>query len=127
MSYDYVKRTYGVNPVVGERVRHHLASYGLGTIQRENPSQRHYVMVKFDNGKAGPCHPTEMDYLGSAHVVDGEMAIVDDLLEKARIDLADRLSWGGPTISREAAEARTQALEDVRNALRDASLQRAGQ
>lgn len=24
----------------------------------------HYVMVKFDNGKSGPCHPTEMEYLG---------------------------------------------------------------
>lgn len=69
MAYEYVKRAYGVFPVVGERVRgiEGLARYGLGTIQRESRSQPHYVMVKFDNGKSGPCHPTEIEYLGASH------------------------------------------------------------
>jgi hypothetical protein len=64
MAYEYVKRAYGVNPVVGHRVRHHVAGYGIGTICRESKSKYHRVMVKFDNGRRGSCHPTEMDYLG---------------------------------------------------------------
>lgn len=71
MTYDYVRRVYGVNPVVGERVRHHVGGK-LGTITREDRSQGHYVQVRFD-GKmhALPCHPTEMDYLG-ALATEGE-------------------------------------------------------
>lgn len=66
MSYDYVRRTYSVEPVIGERIRHHVGGK-TGTISRENPSSAHYVMVKFDGQKhALPCHPTEMDYLGEA-------------------------------------------------------------
>lgn len=65
MTYDYVRRTYGVNPVVGERVRHHTGAKKLGTIAREKPSGANYIMVKFDGQSfALPCHPTEMDYLG---------------------------------------------------------------
>lgn len=63
MTYDYVKRAYGVNPVVGERVRHHITSRE-GIVARER-SPNHYVHVLFDGSKhALPCHPTEMDYLG---------------------------------------------------------------
>ena len=67
MSYDYVRRMYGVNPVVGERVRHtELRGAGaFGTIARERPSQGHHVMVRFDGrGHADPCHPTTLEYLG---------------------------------------------------------------
>lgn len=67
MSYDYVRQAYGVNPVVGERVRHHTRRAGKdGTIARER-SPNHYVHVLFDGEKhALPCHPTEMDYLGQS-------------------------------------------------------------
>jgi hypothetical protein len=61
--YDYVKRTYQVNPRVGGRVTH-LVTKRSGTIVREKPGQGHYVMVKFDGRKfSSPCHPTELDYL----------------------------------------------------------------
>lgn len=62
MSYDYVKRAYGVNPVVGMRVRHNEIDK-WGTIAREGRSAQHYVMVRFDGQKhASPCHPTSLDY-----------------------------------------------------------------
>ncbi|HLH92041.1 MAG TPA: hypothetical protein VKX28_26715 [Xanthobacteraceae bacterium] len=63
MSYDYVMRAYGVNPRVGERVRHKVTEQE-GTISRENRSQSHYVMVRFDGTSHPlPCHPTELEYL----------------------------------------------------------------
>jgi hypothetical protein len=65
MAYDYVKRTYGVNPVVGARVRHPemKGPRSFGTIARENPSQGHHVMVRFDGQNfASPSHPTALDY-----------------------------------------------------------------
>ena len=63
MSYDYVKRVYGVNPVVGQSVLHQVTQR-TGTIAPENRSMSHYVQVRFV-GKARPmpCHPTELDYL----------------------------------------------------------------
>jgi hypothetical protein len=61
-TYDYVKRTYQVNPRVGGRVMHQVTKRS-GTIAREKPSQGHYVMVKFDGRKfSSPRHPTELDY-----------------------------------------------------------------
>lgn len=64
IMYDYVKRAYGVNPIVGQRIRHHVKSVGMGTIAPERISQAHYVMVVLDGEKhSSPCHPTEMDYL----------------------------------------------------------------
>lgn len=62
MPYDYVKRTYSVSPQVGARVRH-LETGRCGAIMRENKSQSHYVMVRFDGQKHSlPCHPTALDY-----------------------------------------------------------------
>ena len=64
MAYDYVKRTYGVDPVVGARVRHTemKGPRSFGTIAREG-SAGHHVMVTFDgHGHASPCHPTSLDY-----------------------------------------------------------------
>lgn len=66
MHYMYVRKAYGVKPVTGERVHHPVVKKN-GTIARENKSQSHYVMVKFDGSKfASPCHPTELEYLGPA-------------------------------------------------------------
>jgi hypothetical protein len=60
--YDYIKRTYPVDPQVGGRVTHQVTKRS-GMIARENKSQAHYVMVKFDGQKfSSPCHPTELDY-----------------------------------------------------------------
>lgn len=61
-AYDYVRRTYGVNPGVGQRVQHTVTK-DFGHIAREDLSQGHRVMVRFDGKKfALPCHPTELDY-----------------------------------------------------------------
>jgi hypothetical protein len=65
MSYDYVRRAYGVSPVVGRRVRHtELKGPGaFGVITRERKSSGHYVMVRFDGDRhPAPCHPTSLDY-----------------------------------------------------------------
>jgi hypothetical protein len=60
--YDYVKRSYGVEPKVGARVRH-TETGQFGEIAPEGRSQQHYVMVRFDGRKhADPCHPTALDY-----------------------------------------------------------------
>jgi len=62
MKYDYVRRTYGVDPIVGQRVRHTEIDK-FGTVARESASQAHYVMVKFDGQNfASPCHPTALEY-----------------------------------------------------------------
>lgn len=61
-AYQYVRRTYGVNPGIGQRVQH-TVTHKLGTIAREDKSQGQYVQVRFDGQKfALPCHPTELDY-----------------------------------------------------------------
>lgn len=60
--YEYVKRSYGVNPEVGQRVRH-TGINKWGTVARENRSQSHYVMVHFDSQRhASPCHPEALQY-----------------------------------------------------------------
>lgn len=66
--YDYVRRTYQVNPIVGERVIFtEYKERPAGTIAREDKSCSHYVMVKFDNARwPSPCHPTSLEYLGPA-------------------------------------------------------------
>ena len=62
MAYDYIRRAYGVDPIVGKRVRHAITG-DSGTIARENRSASHYVHVRFDGQKhAAPCHPTELEY-----------------------------------------------------------------
>lgn len=60
MSYEYIKKSYGVAPVVGQRVQHEV-THKFGNIARENKSSLHYVMVKFDGSKHSlPCHPLEL-------------------------------------------------------------------
>jgi hypothetical protein len=63
MAYDYVRRAYGVDPKVGQRVRH-LEIDRFGTIVQENKSASHYVQVKLDGQRfASPCHPAALEYL----------------------------------------------------------------
>jgi hypothetical protein len=62
MSYDYVRKTYNVDPVPGQRVRHQETGKS-GVIVREKKSAAHYVHVKFDGMTFSlPCHPTALDY-----------------------------------------------------------------
>lgn len=63
MSYDYVKRTYGVEPKVGQKVKHAVTGR-TGIVAREDKSAGHYVQVRFDDKRfALPCHPTELVYI----------------------------------------------------------------
>lgn len=60
MSYEYIKKSYGVEPVVGQQVQHEVTRK-FGKIARENKSSSHYVMVKFDGSNHSlPCHPLEI-------------------------------------------------------------------
>lgn len=62
MAYEYVKRMYGVNPVIGSRVVHTVTKR-FGNITRQGGSGQ-YVYVRFDGDKDRlPCHPTELEYL----------------------------------------------------------------
>lgn len=62
MAYDYVKRMYGVDPVVGNAVTHTVTGKS-GVITRESPGMANYVRVRFEGQKHSlPCHPTELDY-----------------------------------------------------------------
>jgi hypothetical protein len=66
--YDYVKKHYAVNPIVGNRVRLlEGKEQPEGTIAREDKSMGHYVMVRFEGVRwPAPCHPTSLEYLGPA-------------------------------------------------------------
>jgi len=62
MTYDYVRRTYNVDPQVGHWVTHTITKK-TGVIVREDKSAGHYVQVRFEGQKhAVPCHPTELQY-----------------------------------------------------------------
>lgn len=60
--YAYIRRSYGVTPTPGQRVRHQITHrYGVIVRPHDDP---HYVQVRFDGQKhSTPCHPTELDYL----------------------------------------------------------------
>lgn len=59
--YDYVRKTYGVDPRIGQRVRHTITGH-LGTVVISRTSL-HYVRVVFDGERRRAfCHPTELDY-----------------------------------------------------------------
>lgn len=61
MTYDYIKRTYGVTPEPGARVRHTVTNREGSIIRPQGDPQ--YVRVRFDGQKhALPCHPDELDY-----------------------------------------------------------------
>jgi len=64
--YDYVRRSYGVDPVPGHRVRF-IGSQGREGVIARRQSYDNYVYVTFDGQKnAVPCHPTDLTYLGAA-------------------------------------------------------------
>ncbi len=66
MAYDYIKRSYKLQPEIGRRVKH-TVTYGEGVIAREDKSAGHYVQVKFYGSKfALPCHPDELEYVTEA-------------------------------------------------------------
>lgn len=70
MAYDYIKRTYDVDPKVGARVQHTVTKR-FGKIMREKKSAGNYVQVMFDGrGFSVSCHPTELDYAPVEHVTD---------------------------------------------------------
>lgn len=67
MGYDYIRRTYGIEPKVGARVQHTVTKR-FGKIMREKPSEGNYVRVMFDGlGFGMPCHPKELDYAPVEH------------------------------------------------------------
>jgi len=83
MAYDYVRRTYGVDPKVGARVRHTVTKQ-FGHIAREDRGQAHHVMVKFDGkGFSLPCHPTEIDYSPEAQPPAGPMRVTPAMHDEA--------------------------------------------
>jgi hypothetical protein len=67
MAYDYVRRAYGVEPKVGQRVIFtEYKERPEGTILPEDTSRSHYVMVRFPNVTwPAPCHPKSLEYLDS--------------------------------------------------------------
>lgn len=66
MSYLYIQRAYGHEPIVGNRVFHTVTKQ-FGRITKERPSHGHYVMAQFEGCKhSDPCHPDELDYFPAA-------------------------------------------------------------
>lgn len=60
MAYEYVKKNYALQPIVGRCVQHTVTKR-FGKIAREDRSQGHYVQVRFqDDRHALPCHPDEL-------------------------------------------------------------------
>lgn len=63
MTYDYIKRTYKLQPEIGRRVQH-TVTLRHGTITREDESAGHYVQVRFDGRNfSDSCHPDELEYV----------------------------------------------------------------
>lgn len=59
MAYEYVRRIYGVDPKVGQRV----SCDGLMGKIAPAEGDPQYVEVKFDGRDfTSPCHPTSLDY-----------------------------------------------------------------
>jgi hypothetical protein len=63
MSYGFIQGYYGLQFTPGLRVQHTVTKE-CGKVGREDRSQMHYVMVRFDGRKhASPCHPRELVFL----------------------------------------------------------------
>lgn len=59
--YDYVRKCYGVNPVIGARVTSKEDKKSGVIVRKQSYDQ--YVHVKFDGTKFDvPCHPLDLDY-----------------------------------------------------------------
>jgi len=59
MAYDYIARAYGKTFKPGQRVTFSEYGHMPGTVKR-GQGDPHYVTVKFDNGRSGPCHPDSL-------------------------------------------------------------------
>lgn len=65
MAYDYIRRAYGVDLKVGERVRHTVTGRD-GRIIRTNGDPQ-YFRVRFDDFRTPRnAHPKELTQLGAA-------------------------------------------------------------
>lgn len=64
MAYDYIRRTYRVDPKVGQRITH----YGKPATIIRPAGDPHYLNVRFDGQKhSSNVHPTdEVDYAPAA-------------------------------------------------------------
>lgn len=61
--YDYIKKYYGFDAKVGDRVQHAVTKKH-GSIARERKCDGQYVQVRFDGGSfALPCHPGELVHI----------------------------------------------------------------
>jgi hypothetical protein len=61
MAYEYVKQAYGVNPIIGDTVKHKETGNRGVIVARK--SYDNYVYVRFEGVKyALPCHPEALDY-----------------------------------------------------------------
>jgi hypothetical protein len=61
--YDYIAKSYGIRPIVGERVRLEGPGARWGNVAPESPSHGHYVQVIFDGSDfASNCHPRSLEY-----------------------------------------------------------------
>lgn len=61
MSYDYIKRAYGLTFKPKMRVRHTVTDR-LGAVRRPGNTPGNYVSVRFDGeGHNLPCHPLELE------------------------------------------------------------------
>lgn len=59
MSYEYINRAYGIQPIIGEPVR--LKNYPPGKVAPEDLGQAHYVMVRFEGwDHDAPIHPDDL-------------------------------------------------------------------
>ena len=60
MPYNYIKQAYGRTFEPGQRVNFTEYKNGLGTVLRPNGDPQ-YVLVKFDKGGEGDCHPMSLE------------------------------------------------------------------
>lgn len=62
MAYSYIKRAYGIEPIIGQPVR--MKNYPPGVVAPEDSGQAHYVMVRFEGwDHDAPVHPNDLEYL----------------------------------------------------------------
>lgn len=64
MAYTYIARAYGKHFEAGQRVRftEYQGDRGLGIV-RGTRGDPQYVLVLFDNGHEGHCHPDSVEIL----------------------------------------------------------------
>jgi len=66
VSYDYIRRHYGIDVEVNAEVQHTVTGR-FGLVRPEGGSNRHYVRVLFaGDRRAVYCHPEELVFIGRA-------------------------------------------------------------